>query len=881
VELVGYYALRSDAPPVSRAEIARELKSRLPDYMVPSYLEELPVLPMTVSDKIDLRQLPPPTTRSFANAAPMVAARDDEERFIVKVLSDLLERDEISVEGHFFDDLGANSLLMARLCARLRTRDGWSTASMRDIYLNPTAAQLAAHLQRQSRVARTATESQPTRRVSDLAYWTCGVAQLAFYALYSAVLLWSFHYGLSWVNGMLDEPFWLYVRSSIFAIVYFFGWSALSVIGKWIVIGRWKEGSVPLWSWSYFRFWVVSTLIRTAPVAVFKGSPLYSFYLRLLGAKLGRNTVVECRSVPVCTDLIAIGDNTILRKDSVVLGFRAEAGFIHMGPVRIGHSALIGEASVLDIGTAVGDHSQLGHSSSLQRGQSIPSGERWHGSPASPTTSDYCKVEERPCTPLRLAMYEGVQILGLLTIVVPLPLLALSYWQWRSDDLEETTYLLAKYTTISVLGGLALMLLVAILAPRLVRPFLREGRTYSIYSFNHWLQTVVSRATNNRLLNLVFGDSSAVVHYIQAIGWNLNEVHQTGSNFGTNQQHDNPLFCEIGSGTMVSDGLSMINMHKSATAFRLEQTKVGERSYLGNNIYFPPDARVGANCLLGTKVMIPIEGPMRENVGLLGSPAFEIPRIVERDKQLLGSVEPREQRARLARKNVHNAVTVALFLAVHWLALFMVLLIWDRALNYYSEQGAWALFVVFVATTVGSVLFYAFVERASTGFRRLKPQMATIYDPYFWFHERHWKLSDSPIATLFTGTPLRPLILRLLGTKVGRRVYDGGSIITERSLVEIGDDATLNEGCVLQPHSLEEGAFKSDWIKVGNGASLGPSAFVHYGVVVGDGATVDTDSFVMKGETIEPNTAWRGNPAKLHRFLVPVASDGQRSQKAE
>jgi non-ribosomal peptide synthetase-like protein len=125
------------------------------------------------------------------------------------------------------------------------------------------------------------------------------------------------------------------------------------------------------------------------------------------------------------------------------------------------------------------------------------------------------------------------------------------------------------------------------------------------------------------------------------------------------------------------------------------------------------------------------------------------------------------------------------------------------------------------------------------------------------------------------------LILRLLGTKVGRRVYDGGSIITERSLVEIGDDATLNEGCVLQPHSLEEGAFKSDWIKVGNGASLGPSAFVHYGVVVGDGATVDTDSFVMKGETIEPNTAWRGNPAKLHRFLVPVASDGQRSQKAE
>jgi non-ribosomal peptide synthetase-like protein len=314
----------------------------------------------------------------------------------------------------------------------------------------------------------------------------------------------------------------------------------------------------------------------------------------------------------------------------------------------------------------------------------------------------------------------------------------------------------------------------------------------------------------------------------------------------------------------------MINMHKSATAFRLEHTKVGERSYLGNNIYFPPDACIGANCLLGTKVVIPIEGPVRENVGLLGSPAFEIPRMVERDKELLGSVSAAEQRKRLVRKNVHNTVTVALFLAIHWLVLFLTLVIWDRALNYYSEYGVWSLFVVLNMTVIGSVVYYAFIERASTGFMRLKPRMATIYDPYFWFHERHWKLSDTPIVTYFAGTPLRPFILRLLGVKVGRRIFDGGCTITERSLVQIGDDATLNEGSVLQPHSLEEGAFKSDWIRIGNGASLGPSAFVHYGVVVGEGAVIDTDSFIMKGEVIEANTAWRGNPAELHRVLVPV-----------
>ncbi len=879
LELVAYYALRSNAPPLSRIEISRELKRLLPDYMLPAYLEELPVLPMTVSDKIDLRQLPTPSTKGVAEGAPLIAARDDAERFIVKSICDVLTRDDVSVEAHFFDDLGANSLLMARLCARLRKREGWGTASMRDIYLCPTAAQLAAHMQRQARGAATVTESQPAHRASSLAYWTCGAGQLMFHLGYSFILLWCSNYGLQWVNEMLSEPLWLYVRSSVLAIVVFFGWTAFSIIGKWALVGRWKEESFPIWGWRYYRFWVVKTLIRSAPVVMFKGSPFYSLYLKLLGAKLGHNTVIESRAVPVCTDLIAIGDNTILRKESTVLGFRAEAGYIHTGPVRIGRDAFVGEGSVLDIDTEMGDRSQLGHSSSLQRRQSIPAGERWHGSPAMQTTADYCKVGGLPCTRLRRVLYEGIQIIGFLTLVVPLPFLLLSYWQLKSDDLEETIYVLAKVSAYSVFVGILLSLLAAVLVPRLLRPFLREGRTYSIYSVNHWLQTVVSRSSNNRLLNLVFGDSSAAVHYIRAIGWNLNKVHQTGSNFGTNQQHDNPLFCEIGSGTMVSDGLSMINMHKSATAFRLEHTKVGESSYLGNNIHFPPDARVGANCLLGTKVMIPIEGPVRENIGLLGSPAFEIPRMVARDKDLIDAVGAAEQRKRLVRKNLHNAVTVLLFLTIHWLVLFLSLVIWDRALNYYSEYGVWSLFVVLNMTVIGSVIYYAFIERASAGFRRLKPSMATIYDPYFWFHERHWKLSDAPIVTFFAGTPLRPVILRLLGAKIGRRIYDGGCIVTDRSLVQIGDDATLNEGSVLQPHSLEEGAFKSDWIKVGERASLGPSAFVHYGVVVGEGAVIDTDSFVMKGETIEAKSAWRGNPAKLHRVLVPLDGNG-RSKRA-
>jgi non-ribosomal peptide synthetase-like protein len=89
--------------------------------------------------------------------------------------------------------------------------------------------------------------------------------------------------------------------------------------------------------------------------------------------------------------------------------------------------------------------------------------------------------------------------------------------------------------------------------------------------------------------------------------------------------------------------------------------------------------------------------------------------------------------------------------------------------------------------------------------------------------------------------------------------------MTDRTLIEIGDYANLNEVSVLQAHSLEEGVFKSDHVRIGKACTLGPAAFVHYGVTMGDHSVLDADSFLMKGEVLDPYTVWCGNPAKLYR----------------
>jgi non-ribosomal peptide synthetase-like protein len=357
------------------------------------------------------------------------------------------------------------------------------------------------------------------------------------------------------------------------------------------------------------------------------------------------------------------------------------------------------------------------------------------------------------------------------------------------------------------------------------------------------------------------------------VGWNLNKVDQTGSNMGTNQRHDNPFLCNIGSGTMVSDGLSMINVEMSATSFRLAESKIGENNYLGNDIHYPPNGKTGANVLLGTKTMIPVDGPVRENVGLLGSPAFEIPRMVDRDRDMNGSIDETTRRARLRQKNAYNAVTASLFLLGRWMVFFAALVLWAAAAAAYERLGVFALLGGAGGIAALYLAVFVTLERASLGFKLLSPKLASIYDPYFWFHERHWKLSDSPITSLFAGTPFRNIMMRAMGMKVGKMVFDCSQSITERTLTEVGDYANLNEGCVLQAHSLEEGVFKSDHIRLGSGCSIGPGAFVHYGVCMGDHVVLDADAFLMKGEMLASHTGWRGNPAKMTRSLSDATVD--------
>ena len=809
------------------------------------------------------------------------AATSGIESVFAAVLADVLRVDRVSVDSHFFEELGADSLVMAHFCARVRKRGNLPSVSMKDVYGHPTIRKLAAALADAApgaAMSSVAVAIEPATPTSQREYVVCGALQLLFFLAYSYVVAVAAGSGYEWISAG-STGVEIYVRLVLASAAGFLAVCLLPILAKWSLIGRWKSERIRIWSLAYVRFWIVKTLIRSNPGALlFIGSPLYVLYLRALGAKIGPGVAIFSRRVPVCTDLLTIGAGTVIRKESFFLCYRANAGRIETGPVTLGRDVFVGEKAVLDINTSMGDGAQLGHGSSLHSGQTVPAGERGHGSPAQRTDVNYLRVPSAPCGTLRRASFCACTLLFVFLLYLPIMLGNLELLATvtpslgkvldpgaASADAGIVRDLLTGALNISLLFFFGLVVvgpLLVVTVPRVLNRFLKPDTVYPLYGFHDRVHRVITRMTTLRFFNRLFGDSSYVVHYLLGLGYHLKPVEQTGANFGLSVLQANPFLCSVGTGTMVADGLLIINDDVSSTSFCVSRASIGPRNFVGNEVVYPAGGRTGDNCLLGTKAMIPIDGKIREGIGLLGSPCFEIPRSVERDSRFDHLRTGEELRRGLAAKNHYNIRTIGVFLFARWLGVFLVVLLDLAAFELY---GVWAnvpMAALFALTLPITALYNALVERTVAGFRSLQPAICSIYHPYFWLYERLWKVSALEYVHAFDGTPFKNVIWRLMGVRIGRMVFDDGVHISDRTLTTIGDRSVFNQWSRIMCHSLEDGTFKSDRSAIGAGCTIGVAAFVHYGVTMGDGAMLAPDSFLMKGEYVPAHARWGGNPAR-------------------
>ncbi len=910
--LVAYLVARDPASPVDVASVDSALRDALPGYMVPTHYEVLASLPMLGSTKVDRAALPEPASARWSRStARHVAASTPTEVGLAELLSSVLGLDTVSAEADFFDDLGANSLSMASYAAEIRRALGIRRVSMKLLYQNSTVRLLATRVDELATTAPRAaaptvpavpaapapepvTHGVPAGVAAPAAPGAvapdAGVSRLrhvGFGAAQAAVLVTSLYVAIAalvaaerWVLGgtdLLDT----YLRSVAAGLALFLGGSATLLGVRWVAVGRGHAEDIELWSTAHLRFWAARLAVLGNPLVVFRGAPLYNVYLRLLGARVGRGAVVLA-APPACPDLVSIGADTVVRRSARFPGYAATGRRIRRGPVHIGDRCVVGEATYLDIGTTMEDGAVLGTTSALLEGQVVPAGRTYQGSPAEPAEGGYLRVEPHVLTTARRVTYTAGSLASLALVALPGTLfLGAAGVAVLPDDVLPTigsggvwasAVWLALASAATYFGGLVTALVAVTLVPRVLHRFVRTGESHPLYGTQHALAEGIAAVSNSTLLNTIFGDSSMILGYLRLVGYDLRASTQTGSNFGVDQQHHNPFLCAFDRNTLVSDGLRMLNTETSATSFVTRRVTVPPDTYLGNDVYFPSDASVGPNCLIATKAAIPVDGRVRSDVGILGSPPFEIPRTVRRDQQFDHYKRPGVIEGRLRLKLRSNLVTLGWYLLRSWLltAVAMGLTLGAVALTAAPGAGgsagtlalAGALTAAGVGTTLAGALLSILFERTATGFRPLEPRICSLYERAFWDHERFWKLNYNAFLRVFDGTPMKPALLRLQGARVGRQVFDDGAGLTEPSMVSIGDFCTLGAAAAIQSHSLEDGTFKSDRILLEDGCTVGSTALVHYGAHLHRGVVVAPDAFVMKGSEIEAGATWAGNPAR-------------------
>ncbi len=900
-QLIGYVVPR-EGEVVAEVVLKERLRERLPAYMVPAVIDAIPSLPVLPSGKVDRRALPAPQARQAAADDPNhVAPRTEMERRLVAVWEKLFAPQRVSVTDDFFRELGGHSLLAARLVGELRQEADLRGVSILDVYEEPTVEKLAARLERRSPTQRETTASPTPKNAGSETgapqpgagrrHFLCGLWQLG--GLYFVLGFFS----LQWLAPYLTYT-WMYEEDyeRWEAIVGAFGvlvalypaMLAASIVVKWLVIGRFRAGSYPLWGSYYFRFWFVNTIQSAIPVHYLAGTPLLGIYFRLMGARIGRNVHLASPNF-ACYDLLDIGDDTSVGTDATAPGYHVENGRLLIGTVRIGQGCFVGTRAVMRENSALADGAALDDMSLLPAGQTIPAGERWLGSPARRVPSGAgvppasvsrasrpveATMGETPAelvaggtpAPLTSALRRvgfaclhavGVALFPACILAAILPGVVLMNHLNYEDDYYSYLFLapLVAFSYV-VLLGLEIAAFKWLLLGR-VKP----GR-YPIHSLFYVRKWFVDHLMD---LSLDFlGPLYASVYlepWFKLLGAKLGKQAEISTAGAVS-----PDLLDIGDESFLADSVTLGAARVEGGFITLAHCRVGKRAFVGNSAMLPPGSGVADNALVGCLSLPPAnaEDAARPGATWLGSPAIFLPTrqqstTFSAENTFQPTVKLRAQRAVIEFIRVLLPATGFVVLTS---LLFSGVVLSQDYLEPWEQLAAFPL--LYGVCGLIAVLFLILLKWTVVG--RYRPGERPLWSTFVWRNELvnavHEHLSNDWFTGILQGTPFIGWVFRALGACIGRRVYLETTDITEHDLVTLGDDVCVNADATLQTHLFEDRVMKMSTVEVGDRCTIGGLSLVLYDTRMEADSNLNSLSLLMKGETLPAGTRWEGIPAR-------------------
>jgi len=182
--------------------------------------------------------------------------------------------------------------------------------------------------------------------------------------------------------ALLDATVGLY-----FSILGFFvfGLALMVVLPVMKFVFRWKPhvGEVPIHSfriWSWYNYNGMLFMFNTVYGRFARLTNLYPVYLRMMGARIGRDCVVNTHHI-YDLDIIEIGDKTVVGANASILGHVGEKGRLVRQPIRIGRNCTIGQYANIFPGVTLGDNCHVGAMSLVPKGTTLQANAIYGGVP--------------------------------------------------------------------------------------------------------------------------------------------------------------------------------------------------------------------------------------------------------------------------------------------------------------------------------------------------------------------------------------------------------------------------------------------------------------------------------------------------------------------
>jgi non-ribosomal peptide synthetase-like protein len=184
-----------------------------------------------------------------------------------------------------------------------------------------------------------------------------------------------------------DDWRWV-IMGLLFPVIYALASisSAMFVIVlKWLVVGRYKPGNIPLWSNFVWRTELITGLYESIVVAgclnFFLGTPFAAVILRLLGMKIGRGVYIDTTDFTEF-DLVSIGNNVVLNDGCTLQTHLFEDRVMKMARIRLEPRCQMGTGALVLYDTILESDVYLYPMSLIMKGEQVPQSTGWQGIPA-------------------------------------------------------------------------------------------------------------------------------------------------------------------------------------------------------------------------------------------------------------------------------------------------------------------------------------------------------------------------------------------------------------------------------------------------------------------------------------------------------------------